>query len=53
MLLTPFGTPFDVSVVVGVVLSVAAVLLSRRRPPSTPHEERQPVADTVRNEEES
>lgn len=53
MLLTPFGTPFDLSVVVGVVLSTAAVLLSRLRPLAAPHEETHPAAETVRTEENS
>ncbi len=53
MLLTPFGTPFDLSVVVGVVLSTAAVLLSRRRAQSAPHADTQWATDTVGSEEES
>lgn len=53
MLLTPFGTPFDLSVVVGVVLSTAAVLLSRRRQQAAPHKAAHAAAETVRTEENS
>jgi hypothetical protein len=53
MLLTPFGIPFDLSVVVGVVLSTAAVLLSRREARSAPHADTRWTTETVGSEEES
>jgi hypothetical protein len=53
MLLTPFGTPFDLSVIVGVVLSTVAVLLSRRGAQRAPHADTQSATETVRSEEES
>ena len=54
LLLTPFGTPFDLSVIVGVLLSIAAVLLSHRRRPATPQDNtHEPAAKVVRTKEDS
>lgn len=53
MLLTPFGTPFDLSVIVGVLLSVAAVLLSHRRRPAAQGDTPARAAEAVRTEEDS
>jgi hypothetical protein len=52
MLLTPFGSPFDISVVVGVLLSTAAVALShRRRPPA--QDDTPERAEAMHTEEDS
>ena len=53
MLLTPFGTPFDISVIVGVLLSTAAVVLSHHRRPAAQDDTPARAADAVRTKEGS
>jgi hypothetical protein len=53
MLLTPFGTPFDISVIVGVLLSVVAVVLSHRRRPAAQDDTPARADGAVRTKEDS
>lgn len=53
MLLTPFGTPFDISVMVGVLLSTVAVVLSHRRRPAAQDDTPSRAAEVVRTKEGS